>query len=495
MQTERVSSSRSPSRFREGVGGLLDRLRSVRTRITAAVVLLSGLALAGAGLTAYLVESARIDRGIERAVSQELEEFRTFQRDGLDPNTGKPFTAVVPLLRTVVKRNVPDPHEALVTYWDGRHHATVGDTEYSAGDGRTYDLIGDPAFLATVRDALSEGGIRSIDTPVGSVLVAVQPVTDARTSGAFVVVTFRGQIRDEFDDVMFTYAFTASGALLVVTAGAWLLAGRLLRPVRTLRSVAQEISDTDLTRRIRATGNDDLTQLTRTFNAMLDRLEDAFSAQRQFLDDAGHELRTPITIIRGHLELTDSSDASDVESTRALVMDEIDRMSRLIDDLIVLAKARRPGFVVLRDVDVGELTDEIAEKAKGLGVRRWCVDSRAEGEAALDPQRITQAMLQLVSNAARHTSEDDVIAIGSSVTADTVRLWVRDTGTGIPEEDHALIFERFQRGSAAVGDDGSGLGLSIVRAIAAGHSGTVAVSSTPGQGATFTLTLPRKGPT
>ena len=109
---------------------------------------------------------------------------------------------------------------------------------------------------------------------------------------------------------------------------------------------------------------------------MLDRLEGAFVAQRAFLDDAGHELRTPITVVRGNIELLDTADASDVEGVRALVLDELDRMTRLVDELTLLAKAQRPDFVRTGPVDLGSLTDEIEARLPTLGDRRWSVDER-----------------------------------------------------------------------------------------------------------------------
>ena len=178
-------------------------------------------------------------------------------------------------------------------------------------------------------------------------------------------------------------------------------------------------------------------------------------------------------------------------STRALVLDEIDRMSRLIDELILLARSRRPDFVRPAQLDVGELTDDLADKVRGLGDRAWSVDERATGDTILDAQRITQAVVQLAQNAVRHTEEPDTVAIGSRIDAATVHLWVRDTGPGIALADQEHIFDRFYRGSSSA-SEGSGLGLSIVRAIAQAHGGWVTVESAPGNGATFTLTLPRR---
>jgi signal transduction histidine kinase len=277
-------------------------------------------------------------------------------------------------------------------------------------------------------------------------------------------------------------------SLLLITVSAYAVAGRLLRPVRQLQEAARSISHTDLTRRIEARGNDDLTELTHTVNDMLDRLQEAFAAQRQFLDDAGHELRTPITIVRGHLELLDAHDPHEVEQTIQLVTDEIDRMSRMVDDLILLAKSRRPDFLRREPVAVGELADEVIEKLRPLGQRRWSVDHCEPVTALLDRQRTIQALLQLGANALRHTSPGDTIAVGIKLDGSDLRLWVRDTGVGVAGEHQQRIFERFYQVDGA--RHGGGLGLSIVHAIALAHGGTVGVRSVLGEGSTFTLVLP-----
>jgi signal transduction histidine kinase len=247
-----------------------------------------------------------------------------------------------------------------------------------------------------------------------------------------------------------------------------------------------------LSRRIEVTGTDDVYALAATFNAMLDRLEAAFTAQRSFLDDAGHELRTPITVVRGNIELLDSTDARDVEEVRALVLDELDRMARLVDELTLLAKAQRPDFVRVGPVDLSSFTDDLMLLLQPLGARGWVLESRAADVITADRQRLTQAVLQLAKNAVGATSEGDVIAVGTSVDRirREVRVWVRDTGSGVPPEDRTRIFERFARGGTADLVEGSGLGLAIVAAIAEGHGGTVELDSTVGCGSTFTLLLP-----
>ena len=163
---------------------------------------------------------------------------------------------------------------------------------------------------------------------------------------------------------------------------------------------------------------------------MLDRLEAAFVGQRQFLDDAGHERNTPLTVLRGHLELLDTGSPKEVAETRNLLLDEVDRMSRLVGDLILLAKSDRPDFVTTRPVDLAALTADVLAKARGLAERTWSLDGTAEATVSLDEQRITQALLQLCDNAVKHTRTGDDIALGSSYDAEAVRVWVREPGPG-----------------------------------------------------------------
>jgi two-component system, OmpR family, sensor kinase len=226
-----------------------------------------------------------------------------------------------------------------------------------------------------------------------------------------------------------------------------------------------------------------------TFNAMLDRLEAAFEAQRELVDDAGHELRTPITIIRGHLELL-SDDPEERDETLRLVMDELDRMGRMVEDLLLLAKAEQADFLHLQPVDVDEFIEDIAAKAEALGDRGWDIEMNAPVVMLADRQRITQAMMNLCRNAVEHTPDDTLVRIGSRLSGDYVWLWVTDDGDGIDPADRGRIFQRFARGASGPRSDGAGLGLSIVAAIAEAHGGHVRVHSLPGEGATFTLILP-----
>ncbi len=453
----------------------------MRVRIVAAVAVLVTVTLAGAGTVVYLIERGRLAEQTAREVDQEFGEFNALAT-GIDPETSEPFTELSALLRTFMERNVPDDDELLVGW--------IGDAVEL--ESPRDDFVLEQAFLDAARPLVADGGSAWIDTSRGDVLVSAQPVTVGGGSGALLVVNFLDEDRAELVDTMRTYAVVSALSLLVIVAVAVWQSGRLLAPLRIVRETAEEITETDLSRRLPLSGNDDITALTRTFNGMLDRLETAFVGQRQLLDDAGHELRTPLTILQGHLELLDVEDPVEVAETRELLLDEVDRMARLVDDLILLAKTERPGFLTIAPIDAAELTESVAAKAAGLGERAWSVDSIAEVTLQADQQRITQALLQLAHNAVKHTRPGDVVALGSVREGDAVLFWVRDTGRGVEPADRERIFERFGRGSGAEdrNPEGFGLGLSIVTAIARAHGGAAWLDDEHRDGARFVLSVP-----
>lgn len=440
-----------------------------------------------AGVAAFLVQRERVDASIDDNLAQEVEEFREFARSGIDPETGAEFTSVSRFLEVILRRNVPDANEGLVALVDGRP-AWVPGTEVDV------QLEDDPEFLREVAQAPDSARVqpRTAETSLGALRYVVVPVSvpGDPSSGRYVIAYSHDLAHADVVDAFQTFAAVAAISVVAVGIVGYAVVGRLLGPLRLLRETAQRISDTDLSGRIAVSGNDDVSELARTVNAMLDRLEVAFAAQRDALDDAGHELRTPITIIRGHLELVDVDDPADVTETRDLALDELDRMHRMVDELVILAKAKRPDFVRPRPVEVGSLLDDVVDKAEALAPRAWTVDARAEASLLLDPQRITQALLQLVMNAVTFTDQGDIIAVGAQVDDDVVRLWVRDSGPGVAPEDAERIFDRFARGDGGRGGEGSGLGLAIVRAIAEAHRGRVVLDGRPGEGAKFTLELP-----
>jgi signal transduction histidine kinase len=310
--------------------------------------------------------------------------------------------------------------------------------------------------------------------------------------GIFVVANFLSNEREEITDTLQVGAVVWASVLVVASVIAWLAAGRVLAPVRVLSETASQISQSDLSRRIPVNGHDELARLADVFNRMLDRLEGAFAAQRTFMDDAGHELRTPITVIRGHLELL-SDDPDERSESLAIVADELGRMTRIVDDLLVLAKAEQPTFLEFAQVDLDLFTGEVFAKMKTLGDRDWRLAGTGHAVIVVDRQRLTQVLMNLAENAVRYTANSGRIEFGSSASHGTIELWVRDSGQGIPPEDTERIFERFTRGEGVRRTPGTaGLGLAIARAIVEAHGGSITVEGNPGEGATFRVVLPQQ---
>jgi signal transduction histidine kinase len=194
--------------------------------------------------------------------------------------------------------------------------------------------------------------------------------------------------------------------------------------------------------------------------------------------------------MRGYLELM-GSHPDDQQETLAVVMDELDRMSGFVEDLILLAKAERPNFLKIETVDAAAITQEIFDQAQALARRNWQLEAAAKGKITVDRQRIIQAVMHLVHNATQHTETTDAILIGSTICKGNVHFWVQDSGEGIALEEQQRIFDRFARVSnRRRRSEGAGLGLSIVKAITEAHSGQVTLHSQVGVGSTFTIILP-----
>jgi two-component system, OmpR family, sensor kinase len=463
------------------------RLRSpglwgLRARILFWSIITLTLTVSMAVLAVRQVLFAQVDDRIDEALVQETNELRSLTR-GRDPQTGERFgTDVERIFEVFLQRNVPQRHETYLTF--------IGGEPFARSSQRPpYRLDRDEAFIARV-GGLTETDRGSIDTPEGRVeYLAIPIVVNGAPNGVFVSAFFRDLEAEEVGPATRAAIEVGLLTLLIGSLVAWRVAEGVLRPVRVTTETARQISTADLTRRVPVSGRDELAELGETFNDLLSKLEEAFETQRRFVDDAGHELRTPITIVRGHLELLDD-DPEDRQRTLDLVQDELDRMQRIVTDLLTLAKAERPDFLSLDAVDLTELIGDLGEKVRTLGARDWRIEPAGRGIVVADRQRLSQAMIQLAQNAVEHTSEGAEIALGSVVTGDEAHLWVRDHGEGIAPEDLEEIFGRFSRAQRKRASEGAGLGLSIVRAIAEAHGGRVAVASTQGEGSTFTLIVP-----
>ncbi len=286
-------------------------------------------------------------------------------------------------------------------------------------------------------------------------------------------------------------------AFILALIAAWVVIGQVLAPLELLTETARSIksADDELDQRIPVRGTREIAVLTETFNAMLSRLRASFTSQRNFINDASHELQTPITVIQGHLELL-SQQQGDRPKTLWLMQDELKRMSRLVKDLLLLARAERPDFLDLTMVQVDELMETIYAKATAIAPRQWQMTQVAQVRIVGDRDRLTQAVMNLTQNAVEHTQPADTIELGSRLVNQQIYIWVYNSGSTVSPADQRRIFQRFARApiSHRTRSEGAGLGLAIVQAIADAHGGTVTLESEPGKGTIFTLVLPLEPP-
>jgi signal transduction histidine kinase len=211
--------------------------------------------------------------------------------------------------------------------------------------------------------------------------------------------------------------------------------------------------------------------------------------QQRFLHDASHELRTPVTIARGHLELLrwHQQDSPELD----VVLDELGRMERIIDRLLMLAKAEQPGFVVHTDVDLELFLSDVFMRWSEVAPRTWRLELDLAGTVRADPEALRDALDALLENAVKYTDEGEAIVLRAYAEASGVAIEVADEGRGVPEEALARIFDRWARadGARTREQGGAGLGLAIVAAIAHAHGGSCTVTRRP-RGTAFTLHLP-----
>ncbi len=484
MTTDTMEESAEARAWRPRIG--------IRTRVVVGYVALLAASLAISTLVTRQVLHARLDQEIDRALAQEVEEVRLLA-EGTDPATGEAFgDDAEAILRTFLLRSVPADNEAFYTLLDGEPF------QYSFDAAP--ELFDDDALVA--RWAASTNPRQTAQsTTAGDVRwLAVPLAAGTDVLGTFVVVSFPEAEREAIEQNLRIVVIAGAIVLIASAALAWSLAGRVLRPVRELTATAHDISDSDLSARIPVEGNDELAELGRTFNDMLDRLEAGFESQRMFLDDVAHELRTPITIAQGHLELL-GDDPDERRETTAIITDELDRMSRYVSDLLLLAQTERADFLHVAPIDLAEFSTTLLRTLTPLADREWTLDaSPPPGRTAIvDQRRLSQAVLNLASNAVDHTGPGDTIALGASIgdgPGSTIRIWIRDSGSGIDPAVAAKLFDRHARGatSRTTRPEGMGIGLSIVDAIARAHRGNVRVESDLGTGSRFEIVIPLLDP-
>jgi two-component system, OmpR family, sensor kinase len=456
-------------------------LPGVRTRVLVSFLVLLVISTAASVLVLRQVLMSRIGDEVETELTDQIDRLRDLARAGDAAADGDQFATVRGLFDSFFVQNTALPDSVLVAYIDGQPVERRSSAPADSG------LVESVDSLASV----TEPQRGDIDTGSDEARYVAVPVTAGDENGVLVAATLLGAERDQVESAVRIAIGVSIVVLLMASLFIWLAAGRALSPLWGLSRTARAITESDLSERIPVRGRDELAELARTFNTMLDRLETAFANQKDFLTDVSHELRTPITVIRGHVETLGESPTERQEAI-VVIQEELDRMNRFVDDLLLLARAPRPDFLRMRPIDLDLFTNDLFAKARSLGERDWRLDGTGVGILVADQQRLTQAVMNLATNAVRHTREGETIWIGSSMVGGRARLWVRDDGPGIEPAEQGRIFQRFARASRPPNPsgDGAGLGLAIVKAIAEAHGGKVELDSRPGVGATFTIVVP-----
>jgi heavy metal sensor kinase len=389
----------------------------------------------------------------------------------------------------VVARMEDDDHFIRLFNADGE---VAFDTSQSLGgvpvdeDAKAEALAGDTNFST----------YSGSDEPLG---IVTTPVTDAgRVVGVLQVGSSRGDTDEVLQTVVLALAIAGPLVLLFASLGGYWLAGRALRPVVAITTLAATLDANDLDARIDLDLRDDeLGRLASTFNGMLDRIQHAFDRQRQFTGDAAHELRTPLALMRSEVDLALSRERMAREYRRALegIDGDIDRMTGLVTALLTLARSDS-GQLELQlsqfelDRTIGLLLDDYGQRGREMGIE--LVNEAEPVTIEADEDLLIQMVTNLLDNALAHTPEGGRVSVGCREVEGSALLWVEDTGSGIPVDDQERIFDRFYR--VETGRDrargGAGLGLSIVKSIVDAHSGSIELRSAPAEGTRVEVRLP-----
>jgi heavy metal sensor kinase len=357
-----------------------------------------------------------------------------------------------------------------------------------------------PVSFVTLEKALKgEIVYETIETARPRLRMITMPILEHKKIISIVQV---GSSLEEFEDtmkrlliIMIVSIITATGGTIVV---GYFMAKKTMKPVDQIRRTAVKISSNNLDERIELKGRkDELGRLAETFNAMISRLKDSFQRINQFSIDVSHELKTPLTILKGETELALRKERTNEEYKRSLEsnLEEIDRMSRIIDDLLLLSKAEVKDIRLNLDkVDLRDLLADVCLNMKLFGENKGVEIIASELEDIRivgDELKLRRMLTNIVENGIKYGNRGGHVTVSSFRRNGFACINVRDDGPGIAAEDIKYIFDRFYRADRSrKRESGSGLGLSISKWIAEAHQGTIEVESRPSAGSLFTIKLP-----
>jgi two-component system, OmpR family, sensor kinase len=294
-----------------------------------------------------------------------------------------------------------------------------------------------------------------------------------------------------------TFLLAGLFALAAAALAGYVLASRVSSPLRRMARTAAEVDAGDISHRMGETStSEEIELLAESFDRMLDRLDDAFARQRTFVSDASHELRTPLTVVRGQLEvLARQPDVSreDVQRVTRLVSAEIERMERLVDDLLLLAKTEEGSPIQRRPIELRDYVNDVFDALSLTADRHFELGDVSDTTIEADPDRLAQVIHNLGQNAVVHTGPGGLVRLSAAANGRYVRFAVEDDGPGIPADERDRIFDRFHRTdySRARSNGGSGLGLAIARALVEAHGGKIRACESPEGGARVEFDIPR----
>jgi len=325
-----------------------------------------------------------------------------------------------------------------------------------------------------------------------------RPGTDVRS--IVQVATSLTEVRDTLNKLILILVSVVPLALIIASIGGTFLANKVLKPVNEINRITREITSKNLELRVpRPATHDELGQLVETINGMIERLEKSFKQIQQFTSDASHELKTPLTILKGEAELALRRERDPEEYRQYLQssLEEVNRLSRLVQDLLILSRADMGRLVLHKEpVDLAVLVDACCEQCRFLGEGRGIrLVFRHQSDVWVmgDKYRLKQMFYNLIENAMKYSDKGGRVEVITTKNGKYANVLVRDEGVGISKEDIPYIFNRFYRVDKSRSREagGTGLGLSICRWIAESHDGKITVESTPGLGSCFTVWIPK----
>lgn len=318
-------------------------------------------------------------------------------------------------------------------------------------------------------------------------------VVNKKVVGSLVGVSSLAELKTQESQVLFLAGAEALIALIFSVAAGYFLLRRVMHAVDRVTAAAVEIYHGDLDKRLDYVGeSDEVGRLAMAFDEMISRISQTMESQRRLLADVSHQLKTPLTVIRGNLELITRSkvlDKAELDDAVSVVIAETDYMKSMLEGLLLLERMNEPDSLNDTVVDLRSFTSEVFTSAIVLGRRGWYLGDVPDLKVKIDPSKLRGALLNLLENAEKATTESDSISLKVVGGTQGLDFIVSDTGKGIAPEHLEVIFERFERGAAS-DQRGAGLGLAIVKAVATAHGGSVTIDSSPGRGTIITLRLP-----